>query len=141
MSDELIETLLKTDNNSIKDDKPATLFDLFRSPNLRRKAFLIFFDWFGNSATYYGLSWNTSNLGGNDLLNFLISGAVEFPAYALLLFTLNRWGRRNTLCACMVTAGMALLLTMAVPSGKISVATTVSRKIQFKLFLPQICSG
>lgn len=116
MSDELIENLLKTDNNSIKDGKRATLFDLFRSPNLRKKAFLIFFDWFGNSATYYGLSWNTSNLGGNDLLNFLISGAVEFPAYTLLLFTLNRWGRKNTLCACMVTAGTALLLTMAVPS-------------------------
>lgn len=115
MSDELIESLLRTDNNSLKDDKKATLFDLFRSPNLRKKALLIFFDWFGNSATYYGLSWNTSNLGGNDLINFLISGAVEIPAYTFLLFTLNTWGRKNILCGCMVTAGIALLLTMAVP--------------------------
>lgn len=73
---------------------------------------------FGNSATYYGLSWNTSNLGGNDLINFLISGAVEIPAYTFLLFTLNTWGRKNILCGCMVTAGIALLLTMAVPDGK-----------------------
>lgn len=45
---------------------------------------------FVNSGVYYGLSLNTSNLGGNDYLNFLISGAVEIPAYAFLLFSLNR---------------------------------------------------
>lgn len=52
MSDDLIETLLKTDNNSIKDDKKATLFDLFRSPNLRKKAFVIFFDWYEHYLTF-----------------------------------------------------------------------------------------
>lgn len=100
-----------------KNDKEPSLFDLFRYPNLRRKSLLIFFDWFVNSGTYYGLSWNTNNLGGNDLLNFVISGAVEIPAYLLLLFTLNRWGRRNILCGCMLTAGTMLLLTMAVPDS------------------------
>lgn len=68
--------------------------------------------------TYYGLSWNTSNLGGNDYLNFVVSGAVEFPAYTFLLFTLNKWGRKTILCGCMVTAGVALLLTMAVPDSE-----------------------
>lgn len=100
-----------------RDVKEPSLFDLFRYPNLRRKSLLIFFDWFVNSGTYYGLSWNTNNLGGNDLLNFVISGAVEIPAYLFLLFTLNRWGRRNILCGCMLTAGTMLLLTMAVPDN------------------------
>lgn len=97
------------------DEKQPSLIDLFRYPNLRRKTLLIFFDWFVNSATYYGLSWNTNNLGGNDLLNFVISGAVEFPAYAFLLLTLNRWGRRNILCGCMLVAGSLLLLTIFIP--------------------------
>lgn len=109
----------------VVEEAPATaqhppepsVIDLFRHPNLRRKSLLIFFDWFVNSGTYYGLSWNTSNLGGNDLLNFVISGAVEIPAYTFLLFTLNRWGRRNILCGCMLTAGTMLLLSMAVPAG------------------------
>ncbi|XP_026848874.1 organic cation transporter protein [Drosophila persimilis] len=95
----------------------ATVFDLLRHPNLRRKTLLIFFDWFVNSGVYYGLSWNTNNLGGNQLLNFMISGAVEIPAYVLLLFTLNRWGRRSILCGTMLIAGVSLLLTIAVPSG------------------------
>ncbi|XP_031617950.1 organic cation transporter protein [Contarinia nasturtii] len=97
------------------DVKEPSLLDLFRYPNLRRKTLLIFLDWFVNSATYYGLSWNTSNLGGNDYVNFIISGAVEFPAYTFLLLTLNRWGRRNILCGCMLVAGTMLLTTILIP--------------------------
>ncbi|KAH8306182.1 hypothetical protein KR018_003604, partial [Drosophila ironensis] len=94
----------------------ATVLDLLRYPNLRRKTLLIFFDWFVNSGVYYGLSWNTNNLGGNQLVNFMVSGAVEIPGYVLLLFTLNRWGRRSILCGTMLIAGLSLLATIFVPS-------------------------
>ncbi|GFG37619.1 hypothetical protein Cfor_12698, partial [Coptotermes formosanus] len=97
-------------------EKQATLLDLFRYQNLRKKTLVILFSWFVNSGTYYGLSWNTSNLGGNDYLNFLLSGAVEYPGYGFLLLALNRWGRRAVLCACMIVGGVALLLTCVVPS-------------------------
>lgn len=112
LEDTAVEEKTKTDT----DEKEPSVLDLFRYPNLRNKSLLIFFSWFVNSGTYYGLSWNTNNLGDNDLLNFVISGAVEIPAYTFLLFTLNRWGRRNILCGCMLVAGTMLLLTMAVPN-------------------------
>ncbi|XP_055315841.1 organic cation transporter protein [Sitodiplosis mosellana] len=114
---EVLDSIGDDQKETIKnpDEKPPSVFDLFRYPNLRRKTLLIFLDWFVNSATYYGLSWNTSNLGGNDYVNFVISGAVEFPAYTFLLLTLNRWGRRNILCGCMLVAGIALLTTIIVP--------------------------
>lgn len=114
---EVLKGVIDEQSNAKVDDsanKPS-LWDLFRYPNLRKKTLLIFFCWFVNSATYYGLSWNTNNLGGNDLVNFAISGGVEFPAYTFLLFTLNRWGRRNILCGCMLVAGGMLLLTVLVP--------------------------
>jgi len=116
ISDERLDALL-TDGVKPADpsEKRATIFDVFRHKRLRQRALIIFFDWFANSITYYGLSWNTSNLGGNDYLNFVVSGAVEIPAYTFLLLTLNRWGRKCILCTCMVTAGIALLLTMLVP--------------------------
>lgn len=105
------------EQKEVKDpnEREASLIDLFRHANLRKKTLLIFFDWFVNSGTYYGLSWNTNNLGGNDILNFVIAGAVEYPAYTFLLFTLNKWGRRNILCGAMATAGLMLILTIAVP--------------------------
>ena len=67
---------------------------------------------------YYGLSLNTSNLGGNDYLNFLVSGAVEMPAYALGHICLLYIGRRVPLCASFVVGGVSLLLILAVPQGQ-----------------------
>ncbi|KAH8381993.1 hypothetical protein KR009_001276 [Drosophila setifemur] len=94
---------------------PPSVWDLFCYPNLRRKTLLIFLDWLVCSGVYYGLSWNTNNLGGNVLLNFVISGAVEIPAYIFLLLTLNRWGRRSIQCGSLVLAGLSLLATVVIP--------------------------
>ncbi|XP_068085489.1 organic cation transporter protein isoform X3 [Anabrus simplex] len=99
----------------LEPERKPSFFDLIRYPNLRKRALNIFLNWFVNNSTYYGLSWNTSNLGGNDYLNFVISGAVEVPAYTFLILTLNRWGRKSILCGCMLLGGAALLLTLAVP--------------------------
>lgn len=116
---EALDTLLSNNSeDSTPDSKKASLFDLFRYPNLRRKSLLLFFNWLVNSGTYYGLSWHASNLGGNDYVNFLISGLVEVPAYTFLIFTLNRWGRKVILCGCMLISGLALLATLFVPADK-----------------------
>ena len=45
---------------------------------------------------YYGFSLSAGNLGGNTFINFLIMGAVEFPAYFLSMYLLKRFGRRNS---------------------------------------------
>lgn len=102
------------DDKEGKERKPS-LLDLFKTRNLRNKSLLIFFDWFVISGTYYGLSWSTNNLGGNQLINFVISGAVEFPAYYFLILTLNRWGRKKILTGSMVLAGVVLLVALMIP--------------------------
>ncbi|KAK9506077.1 hypothetical protein O3M35_008076 [Rhynocoris fuscipes] len=106
--------------NGAGNVKTATLIDLFKYPNLRKKSLIIFFLWFVNSGTYYGLSWNTSNLGGNEYINFVISGAVEIPAYTILIFTLDKWGRKIILCGAMIFAGLCLIATAFVPSNMTS---------------------
>ncbi|KAK4872796.1 hypothetical protein RN001_014825 [Aquatica leii] len=112
-----LHMLLSPDVKSLDSaEKSATVLDIFKHRSILKRSLVIFFDWMVNSMTYYGLSWNTNNLGGNDYINFVISGAVEIPAYAFLLLTLNRWGRKYILCGCMVTAGVALLMTMTVPN-------------------------
>ncbi|EFA00131.1 organic cation transporter protein [Tribolium castaneum] len=116
ITDEQLDSLLVSEvrpenHNAHK----ANVLDIFRHSNLRKRSLIILFDWFANNITYYGLSWNTNNLAGNPYINFVISGAVEIPAYTFLLFTLNRWGRKFVMCGCMIFAGVALLLTMAIP--------------------------
>ena len=67
---------------------------------------------------YYGLSLNSSNLGGNDYINFFISGAVEFPAYLFCQLTLHYIGRRWSLAGTMIVGGISLLCILAVPKGE-----------------------
>ncbi|XP_068085603.1 organic cation transporter protein isoform X2 [Anabrus simplex] len=124
--DEMLEGLLPS--ASEKEQPPvetATVLDLFRHPNMRKRTLNIFFNWFANNITYYGLSWNTSNLGGNQYINFFICGAVEIPAYLFLLLTLNRWGRKKILVGCMLFAGLALVLTPFIPTDMNWLAITL----------------
>lgn len=112
------------------------IHDLFRTTNLRCKTLNLFFSWFVNSGTYYGLSLGASNLGGNPYFNFFLAAAVEIPAYLINILLLNqvcinlwkdhqkanvkkilqpRIGRRLSLSGLMLVAGAALFLTLLVP--------------------------
>ncbi|CAH1798693.1 unnamed protein product, partial [Owenia fusiformis] len=92
----------------------ATLLDLFRTPNLRLISMIQFFIWFVTSMVYYGLSLNSSNLGGDPYINFLISAGVEIPAYALFHFLLRKLGRRVCTCLTLTIGGLALLCLLPV---------------------------
>ncbi|XP_060519690.1 organic cation transporter protein-like [Cylas formicarius] len=120
IADETLDQLLKYDDDGKKKDvgqMTASVVDLMKHSNLRKRSLIIFFDWCANNITYYGLSWNTNNLGGNPYINFIISGAVETPANIFVYLTLNRWGRKKILCGSMIVAGLALLVTTGTPTS------------------------
>jgi hypothetical protein len=50
----------------------ATPMDLLRHPNIRKKFFILAFDWVANAVVYNGLSYNVTNLGVSDYLAFFI---------------------------------------------------------------------
>ena len=113
--DKVVEA--EVEANSDHANKKPSILDLFKTPNLRIKAFLIFFDWFVISGAYYGLSWNTQSLSGNPIVNHVLSGAVEIPGYLFLLLTLNRFGRKIILAGNLIFAGLVLLLSILVPQN------------------------
>lgn len=112
LSEEILESL--SDEPSASKET-ASVLDLLRYRRLCLRTLNIFFCWFVNSGVYYGLSLNTSNLGGNDYINFAIAGAVEVPAYLFLLFSLNRFGRKIVLCGCMLAGGAFMSACAIVP--------------------------
>lgn len=93
----------------------ASLLDLWKSSKMRRKTIFLYFTWFVNTFVYYGLSLNTNNLGGNPFLNFLVAGAVEFPAYAMCMYLLRKFGRKKPLSGALLGGGIACLLTLFFP--------------------------
>ncbi|XP_022244729.1 organic cation transporter protein-like [Limulus polyphemus] len=95
-----------------QEKKRATVFDLLKTPCMRRKSLNLFFCWFVNSFIYFGLSLNTNDLGGDPFINFFIAGAVEFPAYIFAIGIIKWFGRRIPQMALMIAGGLSCLLTI-----------------------------
>ncbi|KAI1287048.1 Organic cation transporter protein [Halotydeus destructor] len=110
----LISTLEKEETEKKYLNK-SNLFDLLKHPRMRLMTIILYLTWFTNTFVYYGLSLNTGSLlDFNPFISFLISGAVEFPAYLVTLFLLRSFGRRIILSSALVISGTGLLLTLLV---------------------------
>lgn len=94
-------------------NKPVAIsfIGLWKTPNLRKSTLVLYFTWFVSTFAYYGFSLSTNDMGGDPFINFLISGAVEFPAYGLAIIVLKRFGRRKPLMCFLVIGGIASICT------------------------------
>lgn len=68
--------------------------------------------------TYYGLSLNTSWLPGNDYVNFILSGSVEFISYALCIPMMEYFGRRPSLITFFGVGGISCIVSGLVETCK-----------------------
>ncbi|KAK6167507.1 hypothetical protein SNE40_021513 [Patella caerulea] len=73
-----------------------TLLDIFKSRRLAITLFIIWFMWFTNSLTYYGIFLTSSSLAGNIYLNFFLNALVEVPSAFIYWFTIDSIGRKKT---------------------------------------------
>ena len=98
-----IKSIFKNDASSEMDQdstfnhdaKKVNIFDLFKTPNLRKNTLIQYFNWFTTAFVYYGLTLNADTLiPGNVYINFCVSGLIEFPAYILCLVVIHFLGRR-----------------------------------------------
>jgi len=63
------------------------------------------------------------NVSGDLYINFAVGGLLEFPAYILTTLLLMFVGRRFPQAATYIIGGLALLFTLAVPSGYLFLST------------------
>lgn len=71
VEEDIVENKRMDDQNSEGDCKASPL-DVFRYPNIRKKFFILTFDWVALGVVYNSMSYNTPNLGVNDYLAFFI---------------------------------------------------------------------
>ncbi|KAG8193137.1 hypothetical protein JTE90_006969 [Oedothorax gibbosus] len=77
-----------------EDQNTKTLFHLLKMPTMRKRIFIMFYVWIVNGFMYYGLSFNTNDIGGDPYLNFFISGLMELPSFVLIYWGALKLGRR-----------------------------------------------
>ncbi|CAK6958488.1 solute carrier family 22 member 7-like isoform X1 [Scomber scombrus] len=91
--------------------------DLVRTPRMRTRSLLIGTVWFGVACTYYGISLNVTGFGVNIYLTQFIYGAIEIPAKAFILYSLNRIGRRLSQTGTLVLTGLCIICSMLIPEA------------------------
>nr|XP_053630383.1 organic cation transporter protein-like [Cherax quadricarinatus] len=68
-----------------------TVIDLLRTPLMKMRSLSMFFYWVVCTLVYYGLSYNSSSLGGNIFVNFIATMLVEIPSYIFTFLVLDRF--------------------------------------------------
>ncbi|PSN36797.1 Organic cation transporter protein [Blattella germanica] len=86
-----------------------------RSPKLVFRSLNLFYNWAANAFVYYGLSVNSTSLGGNKYLNFALVALVEIPGYTVAWIAMNRLGRRWSLVVSMLICGATCIGAAFVP--------------------------
>ncbi|XP_076612371.1 solute carrier family 22 member 2-like [Chaetodon auriga] len=99
------------------DFPTGSLMDLFRTPNMRKHTFILMYNWFTSAVVYQGLIMQVGIAGGNIYIDFLIFSLVEFPAAFLILFTIDRIGRRLPFATANIVAGVCCLITAFIPDS------------------------
>lgn len=68
----------RMDEQNSEGDCKASPLDVFRYPNIRKKFFLLTFNWVALGVVYNSLSYNTPNLGVDDYLAFFIGKCFRY---------------------------------------------------------------
>ena len=95
-----------------------TVLDLLRTPRLRRNTILLTLLWVLVAVVYDGHARNTANLGLIVFLTFSVASVTELPADLVLVFFLDRWGRRALAFGSLLGASVFSLATLTVPNSK-----------------------
>nr|XP_045013867.1 solute carrier family 22 member 2 [Jaculus jaculus] len=105
---------LRADEESEEKMNPSFL-DLVRTPQIRKHTLILMYNWFTSSVLYQGLIMHIGLAGGNVYLDFFYSALVEFPAAFIIIFTVDRVGRRYPWAAANLVAGAACLASVFIP--------------------------
>lgn len=118
--------IIKAEESTEEVSNPSFI-DLVRTPQMRKHTLILMYAWFTSAVVYQGLVMRLGIVaGGNLYLDFFISGAVELPAALIILFTIDRVGRRLPFGIANIVAGVTCLIVAFIPQDILWFKTTVA---------------
>ncbi|KAK3894445.1 hypothetical protein Pcinc_001793 [Petrolisthes cinctipes] len=84
------------------------VFLLLITPEVRRKACIVFFLWGASSMIYFGVILNSYNLSTNLYIYTFLCGLLEIPAYLLNWPASTKLGRKKTLVCLYLTCSVSI---------------------------------
>lgn len=94
----------------------GNILDLLRTPNMRTKTLAMWFNWFVCGLAFFGVSQYVGQIGGDIFSNVALSAALEVPGTLICIYTMRRFGRKNTVVFANIFTGIAMLTIAFVPA-------------------------
>ncbi|XP_076414993.1 solute carrier family 22 member 19-like isoform X3 [Peromyscus maniculatus bairdii] len=110
---EVVRTTMREELEATQT-KPS-LCDLFRTPNLRKRVFLLCLLRFTTAIPIFGFSIHLQHLKSNVFLMQCLSAVMSIPACGAVVFLLNHIGRRLSQLFLCFLFGITILSTVFVP--------------------------
>jgi len=111
--DDRKDTVEATAEPSTFSEKFASAFEeirlLFATPQMRKRTFTVFITWLVIAMVYYGLSFNSKNIGGDIYISMFINGLAEAIACLAIIPALARLGRVKIYSGTFILSGVACL--------------------------------
>ncbi|XP_057290325.1 solute carrier family 22 member 15-like [Hydractinia symbiolongicarpus] len=76
-----------------------------------------FYGWFSCGLVYYGVSLESSDLGGDIYTNFMLTTLGDIPGNFITIYTSNRYGRKKTVLSSFLLCSIVLGGIAAVPKA------------------------
>ncbi|KAK4883409.1 hypothetical protein RN001_006728, partial [Aquatica leii] len=108
-----LENLLNM-NDSVNTNS-LTLRDLFKLATLTIRCAISSFCWMSTLFVYYGLSITSTTLSGNRYFDFVLTSAVEVPAFALACLILNKLGRKHCIVGALTLTSISSISFIVLP--------------------------
>ncbi|XP_019352533.1 solute carrier family 22 member 6-A [Alligator mississippiensis] len=121
---EILKSNMEKELSTVKSS--YTISDLVRTPAVRRIFCCLSIVWFSTSFSYYGLAMDLQNFGVSIYLIQVIFGAVDFPAKVVATISMSYIGRRVTVSACLILAGLVIIANIFVSRDLQTVRTALA---------------
>ncbi|KAE8607198.1 hypothetical protein XENTR_v10011078 [Xenopus tropicalis] len=115
LSEMILISHMQSELNQVK--RPHSLFDLFRTPGMRKVTICLMMVWFSSGVAFYGLGMDLQNFGISIFLLQFTFGAIDMPAKVVAALLMTYMGRRVTQATVLILSGVALLTNAFIPQG------------------------
>jgi hypothetical protein len=76
---------------------------------------------------YFGLTVISVSVGGNKYTSFILVALIELPAYVATYLSMNRFGRKFSLCSTLLISGIPCTAFAFLPPGTSAPQTHVTQ--------------
>ncbi|KAF5303034.1 hypothetical protein FQR65_LT08363 [Abscondita terminalis] len=123
LSDAFIDSFKRDEEFNVpkRHKQPQTLpmiKSMIKSRKLIVRFVIVFYIWAVNAFIFYGLSINSTSIGGDKYLNFALVCLAEIPGITLAWISIQKLGRRISLVGSHLICGITCCLTVFVPPSE-----------------------